>query len=149
LGVTFCYIGSNIGEGPGFYVVIFCAALATLSFLALWWLLALLTQIDYTVTVDRDPAAGLRLGGFLVAAGLILGRAAAGNWISYQAASTDMLVYGLPAAVVLLIVAIVVERFTRPTVERPAPVPLLLGLAPMLFYILAAAVYVLSRGFPA
>lgn len=149
LGVTFCYIGSNIGEGPGFYVVIFCAALATLSFLVLWWLLVLITQVDYTVTVDRDPAAGLRLGGFLVAAGLILGRAAAGNWVSYQAASTDMLVFGLPAVAVLLIVAIVVESLARPTVQRPAPVPLLLGLAPMAFYIIAAAFYVVLRGFPA
>src|SRR4051812_13339427 len=77
-----CHAGANIGNGPGWWVVIFSAALATGSLLVLWIALADLTPVADAVAIDRDPAAGIRLGGWLAASGLVLGRAVAGDWES-------------------------------------------------------------------
>jgi len=146
-GAACCYAGGNVGEGPGSEVVIFSSGLATVYFFLVWWVLSLLTEVDYTVTIDRDPAAGLRLGGFLSAAGLILGRAAAGNWVSYQATFHDMLVYGSPV-LILLAVAALVEFLARPTPESPAPSPALFGLLPAALYTGGAVLYLLLGNFP-
>ena len=81
-GVTFCYAGGNIGDGPGWWVVVFSAALATGTLFAAWPALAGMTRVADAVTIDRDPAAGLRLGAFLAACGLVLGRGVAGDWFS-------------------------------------------------------------------
>ena len=88
IGITLAYAGGNIGDGPGWWVVVFCAALATLALFAAWMLLELASGVSDAVTVDRDPSAGMRLGGFLVACGLILGRSA-GDWISVDATVRD------------------------------------------------------------
>ncbi len=148
LGVALCYSGGNIGEGPGAEVVIFSAGLATVGFFVFWFLLSMVTEIDYTVTVDRDMAAGVRMGGALLAAGLILGRSVVGNWVSYEATVSDFLVYGAPV-VLLFFLAIILERFAKPTVEDPAPSPLLYGLLPAVIYIGGALAYLLLGKFPA
>jgi uncharacterized membrane protein YjfL (UPF0719 family) len=147
LGTTFCYAGGNIGEGPGTEVVIFSAGLATIYFFLVWWALSVLTEVDYTVTIDRDLAAGLRLGGFLFSAGLILGRAAAGNWVSYSATFNDMLRYGSPV-LILLAFAVLVELVARPTPEHPAPSPVLFGALPLVAYVGGAAFYLLVGNLP-
>jgi uncharacterized membrane protein YjfL (UPF0719 family) len=147
LGATFCYCGGNIGEGPGTEVVVFSAGLATIYFFLVWWALCVLTEVDYTVTIDRDPAAGLRLGGFLLAAGLILGRAAAGNWVSYSVTFSDMLRFGSPV-LILLAFAVLVEFMARPTPEQPAPPPVLYGVIPLVAYVSAAVLYLLLGNFP-
>src|SRR4029453_10538043 len=85
LGITLCYAGGNIGDGPGWWVVVFSAALATLALFAAWLLLGFASGVSDAVTVDRDPAAGLRLAAFLIGCGLILGRAVAGDWESAAA----------------------------------------------------------------
>ena len=88
------------------------------------------------------------MGALLVAAGLILGRSVVGNWVSYEATWVEFLTYGWPA-LLLLILAIVVERFARPTVERPAPPPVLYGILPSVIYIGCAVFYLLVGKFPA
>ena len=82
LGVTLCYAGGNIGDGPGWWVVIFSAALATATLLMLWAALNHLSPAADSIAIDRDPAAGMRLGAFLLACGLVLGRGVAGDWDS-------------------------------------------------------------------
>ena len=148
IGVACCYAGGNVGEGPGAEVVFFASGLATLIFFVLWWLFSIVTQVDYTITSDRDITAGLRLGGFLAAAGVILGRAAAGNWVSYSATVNDMILYGSPA-LLLWVIAIVFERIIKSAADRPAPASIWYGVLPALFYISAAAAYLLFGKFPA
>src|SRR5689334_10454097 len=36
IGIACCYAGANIGEGPGWWVVLFSAALATAAWFACW-----------------------------------------------------------------------------------------------------------------
>jgi uncharacterized membrane protein YjfL (UPF0719 family) len=147
LGIALCYSGGNIGEGPGVEVVFFSAGLATLGFFVVWFLLTWLSEVDYTVTVERDLAAGLRLGAFLAAVGLILGRSVVGNWVSYQATLMDFFTYGWPVLLVLAL-AVVVEFLARPSVERPVPPLGLYGILPAIVYLGMAVVYLLVGNFP-
>ena len=79
---SLCYAGANIGNGPGWWVVAFTAGLATASFAILWFLMDRLGRFSESITVDRDVASGIRLAAALVAIGLVLARAAAGDWHS-------------------------------------------------------------------
>jgi len=146
-GVNFCYAGSNIGSGPGWWVVVFSGALATVGLGAIWLLVDQMTGVNDLVTIDRDPAAGARLGGLLAASGLIFGRAVAGDWNSVQATVEDFARIGwvvLPVAGA----ALLVERVAKPTVARPHPSAAAAGALPALVYLLFAAAYILAIGWP-
>lgn len=148
LGLTCCFAGGNIGDGPGWWVVLFSAALATAGLAVAWYLLERLTRVADTVTIDRDSAAGLRLGAALAACGLILGRSVAGDWGSASATLGDFARLAWPA-LPLVASAAVIERISRPTPESPAPAVALYGLPPALLYLAAAALYLLQLGPPA
>jgi len=144
IGLTFCYIGGNIGEGPGWWVVVFSAGLSTAAYFGLWFVLDYVTDIMATITIERDRAASLRLAGYLIAAGIILGRAVAGNWVSMVATVQEFVVLAVPA-LILLVVAVIIELVARPTVDRPVPPPMLYGLIPSALYVIAAAVLIFPQ----
>ena len=132
--ITLCYAGANIGSGPGWWVVVFSAALATGTLLLAWVVLGQVSGATESVTIERDPAAGLRLGAFLVASGLVLGRAVAGDWFSAADTVRDFLAV-IPALVAILVAAVVVERMARPTARRPHAPFVPLGVAPAVLYV--------------
>lgn len=133
LGITFCFAGANIGDGPGWWVVVFSAALSTGTFFFLWFVLEKLTQLADTVTIDRDPSAGVRLAGFFTGVGMILGRAVAGDWVSSEATVRDFALTAWPV-LVLLVVAAFLERRLRPNREQPFA-PAASGLPPAAVYV--------------
>jgi uncharacterized membrane protein YjfL (UPF0719 family) len=133
LGLTLCFAGGNIGDGPGWWVVVFSALLATTAFFLLWTALDRATGLADAVTIDRDLAAGLRLAGFFTGAGLILGRAVAGTWESLPATVTDFAAVGWPV-VPLWLLAAALERGLRPTPAQPARPVVRDGLIPALLY---------------
>jgi uncharacterized membrane protein YjfL (UPF0719 family) len=147
LAVTLCYAGGNIGDGPGWWVVMFSAALATTTLIVAWAALAQLTPVTDAVTIDRDPAAGVRLGAMLVACGLILGRGVAGNWESAEATVADFIPSLLPVAAIM-VVAIAAERAARPTPERPRAPLLAWGVLPAAVYLSIALSVVGRMGWP-
>lgn len=147
VGVTFCYAGANIGDGPGWWVVIFAAALATGTWLLVWFLLVLFSPVADTVAVDRDPAAGLRLGALLASCGLVMGRGVAGDWISADATVDDFVV-AMPPVLLLLAVALVVEHRARSTPERPHPSLATWGVLPAAAYLAVAVAAVVRAGLP-
>jgi uncharacterized membrane protein YjfL (UPF0719 family) len=118
LAVMLCFAGGNVGDGPGWRVVVISAALATGGLLVAWQIVAAFTSVTDAVTIDRDPAAGMRLASFLVACGLILGRAVAGDWHSTDQTVQDFLRIS-PVVAVLVVLAFVIEPIGRPTAERP------------------------------
>ncbi|HYU33070.1 MAG TPA: hypothetical protein VEW48_12990 [Thermoanaerobaculia bacterium] len=134
LGITLCFAGGNIGEGPGWWVVVFCAGLSTGALLLFWSFLDRLSGVADTVTIDRDPAAGVRAAGFFAGAGLILGRAAAGNWEGSGPAMFDFVLNGWPV-VVLLVLAALLERRFRPSPEALERPVLTHGALPALLYL--------------
>jgi len=109
-GITFCFAGANIGNGPGWWVVIFSAALSTGAFFLLWAVVEKLTGVSESITVERTSGSGLRLGGFLAGTGMILGRAVAGDWVSAEATIRDFAAMAGPV-LPLAAAAVVVERF--------------------------------------
>jgi uncharacterized membrane protein YjfL (UPF0719 family) len=146
LGMTLAFSGGNIGDGPGWWVVIFSAGLATAGLYILWGLLEL-AHVSEHVTVERDSAAGVRLAGFLIAGGMILGRAAAGDWISASATLADFARVGLPA-LGLVPIAFVVERYGRPTAQHPVRSVMQWGVLPALLYVASAGAYIMRLGLP-
>jgi hypothetical protein len=145
LGVTLCFAGGNIGDGPGWWVVVYSATLATITLAGLWLVLDTFTGITDTITIERDSRAGLRAAALLIGAGLILGRAVAGDWVSYVATWRDFVMVGWPA-LALFAIAIPVERWARPSpLGYPSAARISVGMLPGILYLLAAAAYVVTR----
>jgi uncharacterized membrane protein YjfL (UPF0719 family) len=145
IGMTLCFAGANLGEGPGWPVVVFCALLATGGWFLLWILLETLARTHEKITVERDPSAAMRLGALLIALGAILGRAVAGDWASAPATMHDFMIVGSPA-LLLVTGAVVIERALpsgEADVEHPA---IFNGLAVALGYIVAAGGYIVLLG---
>ena len=63
-GITLCFAGANVGNGPGWWVVVFSAGLSTAAFFGLWAIVESLTGISETVTVERDRRSGPAAWGF-------------------------------------------------------------------------------------
>ncbi len=145
VALMLCFAGANIGDGPGWWVVVFCAALSTGGLIVLWLLVGEAGRGVEAIVVDRDEASALRLAGFLVASGLVLGRAAAGDWKSAEAAVADFATAAWPL-VILAACAIAIDRVARPTPENPRPSPAAAGVIPAAVYVAAAAVYIAMLG---
>jgi uncharacterized membrane protein YjfL (UPF0719 family) len=145
VGVTLCYAGGNIGNGPGWWVVVFSAKLATFTLIAAWLILDRLTGVNDVVTIDRDRAAGVRLGAFLVACGVLLGRGVAGDWVSLEVTIADFARF-LPAVVLLIAIGVVVERAARPTPRRPVTPVATFGIPVAAVYLGIAVAYVGAFG---
>lgn len=147
LGGTLTFAGANVGDGPGFEVVLFTALLATAAHAAVAALHAAIGGMHELITVERDLAAGLRTAGFHLAAGLLAGRAAAGDWISTADATHDLVAHGWPL-LPLGIAAALIDRISRPTPDRPAPSPLLHGVVPAGLYLALAFAWLVELGAP-
>jgi hypothetical protein len=145
LGLTLCFAGGNIGNGPGWWVVVFAAAISTGTFFLVWICFESLARPSEAITHNRDWAAGLRLAGFLVALGVILGRAVAGDWISLEATLRDFVLRGWPA-IPLLAAGVLVERLSHPQTGRGATAAATLGLLPALIYLGGAATWLSISG---
>jgi hypothetical protein len=96
------------------------------------------------VTIERDPDAGARLGGYFLGSGLILGWASAGDWVSVADTWNDfyrIAVYLVPLA----LLAIVVEKWIQPQ-ERPRTAPGPAAIAVGLTYALYGLLITFSIG---
>lgn len=147
VGLTACFAGGNIGDGPGWWVVVYCGALATGTLVIFWALLERLGRLAEAITVDRDLATGIRLGAFLAAAGLMLGRAVAGDWHSVGATNVDFVRLAWPAAL-LAALAAVINVFCHASVERPRPSPAACGVAPAMLLVGMACAWLVLTGLP-
>jgi uncharacterized membrane protein YjfL (UPF0719 family) len=146
LGVTMCFAGANVGSGPGPEVVFFCAILSTAAFFFLWFVLESIAHPSEAITVDRDEEAAVRLAGFLVATGILLGGAVAGNWESPSGTLQDFCTFGWPA-IVLLIIALTWERINNASTHTIRH-GRWKSYAAASFYIIASLAWVLKRGRP-
>lgn len=141
-GVALCYAGGNIGNGPGWWVVVFSSGLATAGLGATWSALGNWAGAVDSVVIDRDMAAGLRLGGLLASAGIICGSAVTGDWISAGATTADFVARAWPL-VPLMAAAIGLEQMWRPRPGRPLPSVVPAGVMPALVYLTVAVAIVL------
>lgn len=146
-GAAFAYAGANIGDGPGWWVVIISAALSTASVAVVWTWLSRFTSIIDTITIDRDPAAGVRFGGLMAACGAIAGRAVAGDWRGVDGLLMDFIRIA-PAMLPLLALAVWNDRSYRPRPDRPHPPVIQFGVVPGMTYIAAAGAFIAWLGLP-
>jgi uncharacterized membrane protein YjfL (UPF0719 family) len=112
IGTAFCFAGANVGNGPGPEVVTLCAFLSTFTLLLLWFLIDHAASLTDTITIDRNVGIGIRLCGWLVANGIVLGDAVSGNWKSATATARDFAGCAWPAAAFAVLVAFL-ERKLR------------------------------------
>ena len=147
-GATFAVSGANIGQGPTVWTTLGPMVLATGSLLAFWALFSALSGNAAAIVVDRDRPSGLRLSSLLLAWGLILGRAAAGDWVSLVATWRDLLHQGLVPGLALLILALLLELCTRPTRQRPFPSMVLCGIIPACLLLGLALAWIFHLGVP-
>jgi hypothetical protein len=145
MAVTIIYAGSSVGEGPSHWNNVFCTMLGTTSLLAFWLLLEIVGNISRSITEERDLASGLRLGSFLLASGLVFGRALAGDWESESATVRDFVSDGWPAAP-LCAVALIIEKIASPSRRHPFPPWPSYGLLPALFYLAFAGAWLWHLG---
>lgn len=144
-GAAAIYAGGSLGEGPSYWNNVFSAGLAMAGFVALWILVEWGTGISFSITEERDMASGIRACGFLLALGLVLGRAVAGDWHSESATVHDFIHDGWPTLVISG-VAVFVERFAQPSRRRPFPPWPQYGLLPALLYLALAAAWLWRLG---
>lgn len=145
IGVTIAFSGGNIGDGPGWWVVVFSSGLATGTLAVLWIAWNALTRIVDTITIERDTAAGWRAFGFFVGGGLIVGRAAAGNWISSYDTLRDFALKGWPLLVLWLVV-VGMDYAWRPNFLIPKRNAIGCGVLPALLCIIAGAIVARAQG---
>jgi hypothetical protein len=148
LGVAAAYAGGNIGDGPGWWVVVACAFWATTALMLAWHVLAAMSRITDAITIDRDLAAGWRLGGFLFACGLILGRSVAGDLVSTDATLHDAALVAWPV-VALVVLQALLERAFRASPDAPVPGVAAKGWVPALVVVGIAVAWIASLGMPA
>ncbi len=106
-GFTLAYAGSNVGNGPGWWVVVFCSMLSCGFLWLVWFGLELAFHISELITVERDVSAGMRFGGLMLGMGIVAGRGAAGDWTSAANAVTDFVSVVVPALPLVLGAAVV------------------------------------------
>ena len=144
LGNAAAYAGGNIGDGPGWHVVLFSALLSLTAVTVSMWLLAAFSDGEERITVDHDAGAALRIAALAIAVGIIAGRGAAGDWVSVEATIRDFVAVAWPI-VPLVVVAIANERLTPPAYAEVSPWRSLIFAAAA---ILVAGAYVDGLGVP-
>jgi uncharacterized membrane protein YjfL (UPF0719 family) len=151
LGVMLTFAGSNIGEGPSFWNNVYTGGLTTGMLLLGWLVLASAGGLAHTIAQERDLAAGVRLGAALVALGLVLARASAGDWYSMRATATDLVRHGWFAGAIVAGVLAGERLLAKPRDASRGeasvhPSLLAQGIAPAVIYLAAACAWVWQLG---
>jgi hypothetical protein len=141
---AFAYAGSNIGDGPGYYVVVVGTALAFASLFAVALVHTAVNRTMYRVLVDRERGTAFRFGCLLVACGLVLGRAVAGDWNGFVPMLVDFRNLAWPV-IVLLVVDLFLARITH---AREPDGSIAADRAIGVIHLAIAAAYVLALGVP-
>ena len=147
LGVTLLYAYCNIGNGPTIWTTLLPALVATLAFLVVWLMEEAISDPAEAVTVDRDVATGVRLAAFLVALGLILGRAMAGDFYGWSDTWSGFLDLAWPA-LGLMLAAAAFDRVLKPTPANAAANLVTHGVVPGAALLFIAAAYLIYLGAP-
>lgn len=146
-GATLCYAGANVGEGATIWMTFIPAAMATVALGVSLLILEIFAAVSESITLDRDCASALRLAGFAIAAGLVLGRSVAGDFHAWDETWHDFLVQGSPV-LPMLVATIILQHLLRPTPQRPQGPIVSAGLVPGATMIMIATIDLLMLGVP-
>jgi uncharacterized membrane protein YjfL (UPF0719 family) len=141
IGISVLYAGGSTGEGPSLWNNVFSAGLGTAAMIGFWFALEWMTRISHSITIDRDLASGVRIGGFMLACGIVFGRALAGDWRSADQTIDDFLREGWIVGAMVGLAAIV-EAIANPRPTRPRPNWFVFGVLPAAVYLAGAVAWV-------
>jgi hypothetical protein len=139
-GIMLSYAGGNIGNGPGWWVVIFSSGLASIIVILSWIFLNILAPCVERITVDRDEACGWRTGMAMTCIGAVAGRGAAGDWVSTTATVVDYLNICWPV-LPFVIFASMLERLLMPRAGDTATGGFFEGVIPSIIYAFVTILY--------
>lgn len=108
-GAIFC--GASIGDGPGWWTVILAGFLGLAALLIFAALSEKIAGTFTRITIERDLPCGIRMGFYLLATGILLGRACGGNWYSFTLTVYDFILAFWPAAVLFAVMLLVEVYF--------------------------------------
>lgn len=145
IGMALAFAGANIGDGPGWHVVVGCALLSTCTLVVIWVVIGQWGEAVEHITVDRDVATGWRFGGLLAGSGSLLGRAVAGDYVDPAGTLTDFVIGVIPV-VALVAIAWALERKYRPCIDHQPMNVVNGGVLPAMMYLVAATVVIVLRG---
>ena len=111
LATSLIYAGANVGDGPGFWCVFASCGTGLFLFILITYIIQKITGVIDEITIGRDKNAGIRMGLYFIASGIILGRAAAGDWISFEQTILDFWVAW--PLIVISIIVIFVELYYK------------------------------------
>jgi hypothetical protein len=145
LGAAAVYAGSNVGAGPTIWTTLVPAGLGWAILAGAVLTLSVTAPVADMVAIDRDLSAGVRNGGLMLALGLVVGRAAAGDWADWSQTAGDLL--GLSWPVVGLVAAGVWMNWRwRPTAKVPVRHTTREGVLPAVAMVAIAVGYLLFLG---
>ena len=110
IGITLIYSGANIGDGPGWWCVIYAAGMGTVMWFILGHIIQKTTDVFSTVTIGRDKPCAIRMFAYLSASGLALAHASSGDSISFYIDIIEIAVTSL-TAIPIAVLAILVEKY--------------------------------------
>lgn len=111
LGLTAIYAGGNVGDGPGWWVVVFTGLIASALWFGSMYILHRFSGLIEKITIDRNLGAGIRAFCYMLGTGLLLGRASAGDWVTAERTFVEFW-YAWPL-IPLLLLALWIERSDR------------------------------------
>lgn len=141
IGSSMIYAGANIGDGPGWWTVVFAGGLGTLTWLLLGMIINQTTAIIESITMEYEFNSSIRFTGYLVASGMILARASSGDWTSFSATVSEFMI-GWPvlllAALMIMVEQVVFKSQAEPLDQRGTKIKSIGVSVGYLFYALIA-----------
>ncbi len=134
-----CYVtGANLGSGDTLSTTLWPIALGFFTHGVLCIAFFVFTSSLATIAFERSFAAGVRCGALMLANGLVLARAAAGDWVSFAATGRDFLAE-LPGLLLLLTTAGIIEHLLHVRTGHHPNSNFVHGIVPAAIYLVAAA----------
>jgi hypothetical protein len=114
------YAGANVGDGPGWWCVVFAGGLGLAAWLVLGLLFHLCTGIFERITVERDIGCGIRFCLYLLVSGAILGHACSGDWTSFSKTVEEFAIGWpvLPWTVIMILVELLCKQKAKREIIR-------------------------------
>jgi hypothetical protein len=81
--LAFIYAGANVGDGPGWWCVLFAGSLGVSAWVVLGFIINYCTGIFERITVERNIGCGIRFCLYQIATGAILGYGCSGDGTSF------------------------------------------------------------------
>jgi len=144
-GITLAFAGGNIGNGPGWWVVVISSGIATISLMLSWVFINIIAPVADNIAIDRDTSCGWRMGIVLACIGVIAARGAAGDWVSVNATISDFWIVFWPVVPFLLLISIC-EKLIKPRVDDRVLDIFVNGIMPSVIYITLTFFYLRHVG---